>query len=163
VQDPVERNLPGLGLGRDPERTPMQWNAAQNAGFTSGEPWLPLPPDYRAVNVAAQRDAPHSLLRLYREAISLRRSAPALQVGRFEGVETGSDVLAYIRRARRGEGDFLIALNLGSRAQVLRAPLTGAIVLSTHLDRWQEPITDSLELRPDEGVIVSASGRPGPG
>jgi alpha-glucosidase len=140
----------------------MQWNAAQSAGFTTGEPWLPLPPDYREVNVAAQREVPTSMLRLYREAISLRRSSPALQVGRFEAVKTDSDVLAYIRRARRGESDFLIALNLGSRPQVIRTPFGGMVALSTHLDRRQEPVTDSLELRPDEGVVVSASGRPGP-
>ena len=46
VQDPFEKNVPGIGLGRDPERTPMQWNAAPNAGFTDGTPWLPLADDY---------------------------------------------------------------------------------------------------------------------
>ena len=49
VQDPWERNVPGLGLGRDPVRTPMQWDAGPNAGFAraGAEPWLPLAPDYR--------------------------------------------------------------------------------------------------------------------
>src|SRR4029079_12034848 len=42
VQDPWEKNVPGLGLGRDPERTPMQWNGAPNSSFTTGTPWLPL-------------------------------------------------------------------------------------------------------------------------
>ncbi|HUQ75871.1 MAG TPA: alpha-amylase family glycosyl hydrolase [Burkholderiales bacterium] len=153
VHDPLERNVPGLGLGRDPERTPMQWSAAESAGFTTGEPWLPIAPDYREVNVAAQRDAPTSVLRLYREAIALRRGEPALQVGRFEPVVTDSDVLAYVRRAQEGS-DFLVALNLGPRPQVLRAPFTGAIALSTHLDRSAEPVSGQLELRPDEGVIV---------
>src|SRR3954471_5980167 len=54
IQDPWERNVPGLGLGRDPERTPMQWDASPNAGFSSARPWLPLSPDYIEVNVALQ-------------------------------------------------------------------------------------------------------------
>ena len=64
VQDPVERNLPGLGLGRDPERTPMQWDASPNAGFTmpTVRPWLPLAADYATMNVAVQRDDLQSML-----------------------------------------------------------------------------------------------------
>ena len=45
--------LPGMGLGRDPARTPMQWSAAPHAGFGAAEPWLPLGPDWSSVNVAA--------------------------------------------------------------------------------------------------------------
>jgi alpha-glucosidase len=157
VRDPFERNVPGRGLGRDPERTPMQWSADTQAGFTRGEPWLPVAPDYRDVNVAAQRDDAKSMLALYRRLIALRRAQPALEVGRFELVETQGEVLAYVRRSRRGESDFLIALNLG--AQPRRVPLprphaSGAIALSTHLDRVDEPLDGSLELRGDEGVII---------
>jgi alpha-glucosidase len=157
VRDPFERNVPGRGLGRDPERTPMQWNSHTQAGFTRGEPWLPVASDYRDMNVAAQRDDAKSMLTLYRRLIALRRAEPALEVGRFELVETQGEVLAYVRRARRGESDFLIALNLG--AQPRRVPLprphaSGAIALSTHLDRVDQALDGSLELRGDEGVII---------
>ena len=54
VRDPYEKNVPGLGLGRDPERTPMQWDATRHAGFSNHTPWLPVASDYRAVNVAAE-------------------------------------------------------------------------------------------------------------
>jgi alpha-glucosidase len=64
VQDPWEINVPGLGLGRDPERTPMQWSAEPNAGFTDRTPWLPLAADYASVNVEAQRAEPGSMLAL---------------------------------------------------------------------------------------------------
>jgi len=154
IQDPFEKNVPGRGLGRDPERTPMQWNAAANAGFTTGKPWLPLAPDYREVNVAAQRDAPGSMLRLYRELIALRRSEPALAVGSFEPIKTEGDVLAYMRRASREESHFLVALNLGHQPQSVRATLSGTLALSTHLERTGEPIDGTIALRPDEGVIV---------
>ncbi|MFN2645878.1 MAG: alpha-amylase family glycosyl hydrolase, partial [Burkholderiales bacterium] len=154
IQDPFEKNVPGRGLGRDPERTPMQWNAAANAGFTTGKPWLPVAPDYREVNVAAQRDAPGSMLRLYRELIALRRGEPALEVGRFEPIKTEGDVLAYIRRASRDESHFLVALNLGQQPQSVRTNLSGTIAISTHLDRRGERIEGAIALRPDEGVIV---------
>ncbi|HEV2149722.1 MAG TPA: alpha-amylase family glycosyl hydrolase [Longimicrobiaceae bacterium] len=157
VQDPFEKNVPGKGLGRDPERTPMQWDAGPNAGFTTGDPWLPIAEDHRVVNVEAERDAPRSTLSLYRRLIDLRRGEPALEVGRFEPVAADGDVLAYIRRARRGEGDFLVALNLGSRPHVLGRPAdaqAGVVAVSTHLDREGERVRGDVELRPDEGVVI---------
>src|SRR5688500_7530759 len=83
VQHPFEKNVPGMGLGRDPERTPMQWDDGPNAGFAppGATPWLPLAEDYRTVNVARQREDPKSLLTLYRRLIQLRRAEAALSVG----------------------------------------------------------------------------------
>jgi alpha-glucosidase len=164
VHDPVERNVPGLGLGRDPERTPMQWSADANAGFSTARPWLPVAPDYREFNVAAERNDPKSILTLYRRLISLRRAEPALEVGRFELLAGEGDLLCYIRRARSGENGFLIVLNLGARPQPFRLPPSaarGTLVLSTHLDRREEPLAEALELRADEGVILRlATDRP---
>ncbi|MBV9775385.1 MAG: DUF3459 domain-containing protein, partial [Gemmatimonadetes bacterium] len=161
IQDPVEKNVPGLGLGRDPERTPMQWSAAKGAGFTTGEPWLPLADDFREVNVEVERDDPRSVLALYRSLIALRRGEPALEVGRFEPVEAEGDVLAYLRRSPEGGGDFLVALNLGSTPQVLPRPASapgGTVALSTHPDRAGERVEGNLHLRPDEGVVVRLAG-----
>ncbi|MDW4800099.1 hypothetical protein NQ294_33025, partial [Escherichia coli] len=53
VRDPWERNVPGLGVGRDGCRTPMQWNAERYAGFSTARPWLPLAPDFASDNVAS--------------------------------------------------------------------------------------------------------------
>jgi glycosidase len=61
-RDPWEKNVPGLGLGRDPVRTPMPWSNATGAGFSTGEPWLPLGPDHRDVNVAVQATDPRFLV-----------------------------------------------------------------------------------------------------
>jgi len=157
VQDPFEKNVPGKGLGRDPERTPMQWSDKAGAGFTTGEPWLPLALDYARVNVDAQRHDPTSMLTLYSRLIALRRGEPALEVGRFELLETEGALLAYIRRGRTGECSFLVVLNLGSRGQVFHrdpeAP-PGTIVLSTHLDRHNERVKNNFALRGDEGIVV---------
>jgi len=157
VHDPFEKNVPGKGLGRDPERTPMQWSAEANAGFTSGSPWLPIAADFATVNVQAQRHDPASMLSLYSQLIALRRGEPALEIGRFEPVEADGDVLAFIRRGRTGESAFLVALNLGSRAQALvRKPGAegGSLALSTCCDRKGEKVGERIELRPDEGVVV---------
>jgi alpha-glucosidase len=162
VQDPFERNVPGKGLGRDPERTPMQWSAAPNAGFTTGEPWLPIADDYRDTNVEAQRTDPRSMLSLCRRLTDLRRGEPALEVGRFQGVEAEGDVLAYLRRARSGESDFLVVLNLGPRPHVFHVPDgigVGTVVLSTYLDWEGEPIGREVRLRADEGVVIRLQAR----
>ena len=153
VQDPWEKNVPGLGLGRDPERTPMQWDASSNAGFTTGEPWLPIAADYRAVNVAAQAADPRSMLSLYRALIALRRAEAALSVGDYVPVPVRDDVLAYERRhaGRR----VLVVLNMGGNARVLGdIPASGEVLLSTYLDRDREAVGSTMRLRGDEGVIV---------
>ena len=154
VRDPVERNMPGLGLGRDPERTPMQWDAGDYAGFSATTPWLPLADDYATVNVAWQREDPRSMLSLHRRLIQLRRSRAALSVGSYRQAYTDDDVLVYMREAE-GERVF-VALNLSSRPRALAwSPEAGRrVVLSTHLDR-EEDVGNQLELRADEGVIVA--------
>src|SRR3954447_22721145 len=140
VQDPQELGVPGIGLGRDPERTPMQWDASPNAGFTSGTPWLPLADDYERFNVAAESDDPCSMLTLHRRLIALRRANPALEIGSYARVPADGDLLAYIRAA--GNQRLLIALNLGSQEQTLDlGALRGQVVLSTHLDRESDPAT----------------------
>ena len=149
VQDPFERRVPGMGFGRDPVRTPMQWSAAPHAGFTTGTPWLPLSSDYKDVNVARQREAPGSMFALHKALIALRRAEPALQLGKLDLVETAGEVLAYVREDR-----FLILLNLSNTRQHVGVPRPGALVLSTHLDRAEERVAGTLQLRPDEGVIV---------
>ena len=69
IQDPWARNEPGIGVGRDPQRTPMQWTASDHAGFTTGVPWLPVASDYQTSCVDAQARNASSLLTLYRELI----------------------------------------------------------------------------------------------
>jgi alpha-glucosidase len=160
VQDPWERNEPGLGFGRDPERTPMQWDASANAGFTSGTPWLPLAPEAPECNVANMAKDDHSILNLYRRLIALRRRERALSLGsyrplHFEGCD---ELLAYERRD--GSSRFVVVLNLGASERGIRSEtLSGlSVKVSTLEDRAGEAISDSLLLRPNEGVLLGASG-----
>ena len=153
VRDPWEINVPGLGLGRDPERTPMQWDASRNAGFSSVEPWLPVAADYVETNVARQAADRRSVLSLYRYLIALRRREPALSIGNYESVAATEHVLSYERRL--DERRIRIILNMSGIAQQL-SPQVGAkgrLLLSTLRDREGEDV-DIRSLDPDEGVIV---------
>ncbi|MET4898358.1 alpha-amylase family glycosyl hydrolase [Sphingomonadaceae bacterium jetA1] len=148
VRDPRELREPGLGLGRDPVRTPMPWDDSPQAGFTLGESWLPLNADWPRRNVAAQWDDPASMLSLHRALLQLRRATPALTLGSLHIVEAEGDVLAY-RREHDGE-HLLIALNLGHQAAPFALP-PGSPLLST----LPGPLPDGVPpiLRPDEGLI----------
>jgi alpha-glucosidase len=130
----------------------MQWSHGPGAGFTTGEPWLPLTADADTRNVAAQRRDPTSMLALHLALLALRRSEPSLAVGTWAPVEATGDILAYTRS--HGADTLLVALNLGPTPATLALPGTGVIVLTTGLDRAGESVMRQLAVRGDEGVIV---------
>ncbi len=97
-------------------RTPMQWSAEANAGFTTGHPWIAVNADYKEVNVAAQAGDAGSLLSTYRQLIHLRNAHSALRTGRLLVLESSAGpVLAYLRDDAQAR--FLVVLNYSSRAQ----------------------------------------------
>jgi len=154
VQDPWEKNVPGLGLGRDPQRSPMQWDDSRNAGFTCGAPWLPLGDDYARVNVAAQAKDPRSMLALYRALIALRRREGALSVGiHLRAIAVGS-ILTF-RRFHKGRW-IKVALNFSAQPQQLDVDPSERwrILLSTELDRSNDGVASLLHLRANEGVVL---------
>lgn len=159
VQDPLEKNVPGLGLGRDPQRTPMQWDDSPQAGFSTAEPWLPLAPDHRDWNVAAQERDPGGLLNLYRRLAALRRRHPALHIGAYQPVPTQGSVLAY--RRRHQDECILVALNLGGAPARVHLSGPGAqrgrVLLSTHTDRMDETVDGAAELHGNEGLVILLS------
>jgi alpha-glucosidase len=160
VRDPFERNVPGLGLGRDGCRTPMQWDASRYAGFSDIEPWLPLPDPSERKNVETQRRDGASLLQLYRRLIELRRTRPALLLGAYRPIAASGDLLMFVREFA-GER-LLIALNLGGEATtatVASGPIVGRWALSSHLDRGGEAVRGSIDLRPHEGAVIEVFPR----
>ena len=93
-------------------RTPMQWSAGENAGFTAGTPWEPVNGDYEEKNVARQTADSTSLLSLYRDLIHLRLAHPALQVGDYRPVaSTDAGMVVYLRSS--DEEKVLVIINLG--------------------------------------------------
>ena len=154
VRDPFEKNVPGLGQGRDGCRTPMQWDASPGAGFSEVEPWLPLAEDADMANVARENAESASMLNLYRRLIALRRSSQALRQGAYRPLAAEGDVLAYLREA---DGQrLLIALNMGAGEGTLAIPtgMAGKNVLGTSMGRAGEAIGRSLRLGANEGVVV---------
>jgi len=169
VRDPQGINLGDARFSRDPERTPMQWDASRHAGFTAGTPWLPVARDHAQRNVDRQRADPDSMLALYRRLIQLRRRERALSVGSYKPAGLRGDIMAYVREAdgRR----FLVALNLGHAAGILeteRLACCGRVVLGTHPGAEGRRIEGRIELDGDEGILVEldwpdapdAPGRP---
>lgn len=142
------------GKSRDPERTPMQWESCPGAGFTSGEPWLPIADDADEVNVAALDDDPESLLSLYRRLLEYRESEETISVGDYERVWSEGDVLAYI--CTNGMKRLLISLNLGDEAISMAVDDLdeGKVVLDTRHARAGERVRKSIDLAAREGVIV---------
>ena len=151
VQDPAEKNEPGKGQGRDPERTPMQWDESLHAGFTSGTPWLRLGADYRSVNVAALSRQGNSMLSLYEALIALRNGEAALNSGGVSDIRSDGNILRY---ERVGERRFAVLLNFGAGVQEVES-CAGRIVASTHMDRGDEGVGLRILLRPFEGVVVA--------
>ncbi|CAN5528874.1 alpha-amylase family glycosyl hydrolase [soil metagenome] len=155
VQDPFEKNVPGIGVGRDGCRTPMQWGATEHGGFTSGEPWLPLAADFVDHNAALLATDPFSILSLYVALIELRKATPELVFGDYASVDVPGNLLAY-RRVYDGHG-LLVVLNLGGDPVLMAKDVVGEggkILLSTQLDRDGEAVSGDLRLRGNEGVIV---------
>jgi alpha-glucosidase len=151
VQDPWEKNEPGLGLGRDPSRTPMQWDTGVNAGFSSARPWLPLDTAYQDCNIETLRDNPSSLLTLYRRLLELRRQHTALNSGSFRLIDVQGDALIF-ERASAAER-IVVCLNFSGSEQAAVLPGSSCTVLvSTHTTR--DITLPSVTLQPNEGLVL---------
>jgi alpha-glucosidase len=134
----------------------MQWDASEFGGFSQVRPWLPLADDARSQNVENQRKDPSSIYNLYCRLISTRRSSEALLVGAYRPIVATGDLLLYARESEHER--VFVALNLrgDSAAIVLPNPGSrGRILVSCFGDRDGELVEGSIDLRPDEGLVIS--------
>jgi alpha-glucosidase len=116
VKDPIGRRGWPTEKGRDGERTPMQWSDSANAGFSSHDPWLPVPPSYTTHNVATESKDPNSVLEFYRKVLSLRHTNTVLLEGNYSALnEDEANVLSYLR-SYKGKS-VLVALNMSDSPQ----------------------------------------------
>jgi alpha-glucosidase len=154
VKDPQGLNMPDKNLSRDPARTPMQWDASENAGFTTGIPWLRPDKMYRKNNVSVQQHDPDSILWLYHRLLTLRRQEAALKTGTYKRVYTDRFGMAYTRT--EGNVQFLIALNLSHRTCYFKfnEAFSGVIVVATERMLEGTRMDGRLMLSGDEAVII---------
>ena len=116
VRDPVGRTGWPKEKGRDGERTPMQWDASENGGFSKAKPWLPVPPTAKTHNVADESKDPDSILEFYRKVLKLRHTNKALLDGNYVPVnDNDPNVLSYLRAYK--DQVVLVALNMSGEKQ----------------------------------------------
>jgi alpha-glucosidase len=133
-----------------------QWTGGAGAGFTTGEPWLPIGEDAGRVNVEAEQGDEGSMLAFYRRLLELRRAEPALQTGVYVPAGQKRNLFAFLREL--GDDCFLIAVNLGSTRARLTVPrhldVTGKVVLATDPTRVGAEISQYINLEANEGLIA---------
>jgi alpha-glucosidase len=123
VHDPIGKLGWPKEKGRDGERTPMQWSASPEAGFTSSaKPWLPIPPSASTYNVEAEKKDPDSIFNTYQRLLALRKTEPALRDGSYEAVdEENPYVFSYLRRS--AGSTVLVSLNMSAETRTVSLDL----------------------------------------
>lgn len=140
-------------MSRDNARTPMQWDASEQGGFTaSSKPWLPVNPNYTQVNAAAEVSDPNSVYNFYRRLLGLRKRTPAFIYGDFKDLDpTHANVFAYTRTL--GAEKYLIVINLSSKPTHYSPP-NGIKPREKVLDSLGGPRATAADLlRPWEAII----------
>jgi oligo-1,6-glucosidase len=142
--------------GRDNARTPMQWDAREHAGFTSGTPWIQVNPNYQAINVAQAIADPNSIFAYYQQLIRLRKANPVIVYGNYDLVEeTDAAIYAYTRTL--DDDRLLVILNFSASTPTFEipAPIASAnaeLLISNYSVDPAEAIA-GLTLRPYEARV----------
>lgn len=164
AQDPKELIQIIYEKGRDNARTPMQWDAGPNAGFTKGTPWIPVNPNYLEINVEHARRDQFSILHYYRKLIQLRRQHPVIVYGDYHLLlPEHEQIYSYLRHWE--EETLLVILNFYGENPVFTLPdkvdfKTGRLLIANYPDLREEAKTQDLKkftLRPYEARVYLLS------
>ena len=161
IQDPPAVNQPEIAdeVGRDPERTPMQWDNTPNAGFSAEKvvTWLPVAQGYKKRNVVEQEKCTTSELALFKALTQLRQIEPALTKGDYSSIDTGNDDIYAYKRTLEAENSFLIVLNFGKKKHCLNLDNTASDVLiavASDMNRAGLVNLSKLTINPNEGLVL---------
>jgi len=134
VKDPIGITGWPKEKGRDGERTPMQWDNTSNAGFTTGSPWLPVPPSAEQKNVDVERNDPDSLFNWYRSLIRLKKTVPAFTNGANTMLDTeNTSVLSWLRQSP-GMPQVVVSVNFTAQPQIVNLESAGSGLTSAKLE-----------------------------
>jgi len=142
--------------GRDNARTPIQWSSEVNGGFTEGQPWIKINPNYREINVANQQEDPDSILNFYRQLIKLRKNNLTLVYGDYQDIDLShTSIFSFWRWEENST--YLVAINMSEQASSVsiddKFNLDNKVLLLSNVSK--EPVFNNnlLELGPWEAVI----------
>ena len=150
-KSPEERLKKLWRSSRDSARTPVQWDGCENAGFTTGKPWLPVNENYHQINVASEERDPDSLLNFYRKAIGLRKSLRVVREGIYKE-HFHSSLRLYVYSRETEDQRLLVICSFASADTRIKIPRgfdlqTGKLILQSHNE-----ISDSI-LKPYESRV----------
>jgi len=150
-EDPDQVLASLRAMGRDNARSPMQWDASQEAGFTTGTPWAPVNPNHTEINAAAQVDDPESVFTHYRRLIAMRHEDPVVVHGSFTMLVPDHDRLYAFTRAHEG-AELLVLANFSAEPLDLAglvdlAWLDATTVLANYPEPWHGPVLRAWEAR----------------
>lgn len=153
LQDPFEKRVPGKGLGRDPQRTPMRWDSSVNAGFsTASSTWLPLGEDIEKINVAVQLKSNDSFLALYRRLFDLRKRESAFRAGKYEALLVSDDL--YVFDVFDSSNRFCVILNFSEEEQDVLLNKACEKVLSVQAEDATRLDENSVTVAAKNGAII---------
>lgn len=164
VQDPAGRY--NVSLSRDPQRSPMQWSNVTNAGFNllTNTTWLPIHPDYKTVNVEAQKKDENSVLAQYRYLNVLRESEMPLHRGWFCYIHADASVFSYLRELDGLNKAFLVVLNFDNKpavtdlSSIKELPNQLNVLMSTlHTNNGKSMPKSQIKTEAGEGLLIQFS------
>ena len=141
---------------RDNARTPMQWNAEKNAGFTTGTPWYQVNPNYTEINAEDAMSREDSVFYYYQKLIRLRREHEIMAYGIYDLLLPEDEDLYIYTRTLENE-KWLILCNFHEKERVITSMRMGRVILSNYADTPQ--LEELCLLRPYEAVIYQISGK----
>lgn len=152
IRDSFEKRSPGQGIGRDPERTPMQWSHDFSAGFSMHTPWLPVPDTLSKNTVFDEQSDTTSFLALYKIMLGLRHNHAVLRNGFYETSTSDKNIFSFKRY--NTEESLLIVLNFSNRETDYYVDESYKAIVTSTMQTLRYGDATTITLRPFEGVIL---------